>query len=191
MVVPRDQRLTNEMEEENFNSRIQDLQKQNLEAFWEQQMLEIYQLPVDFKQNHQLPIARIKRIMKANEEVKMTSADAPIVFAKACEFFIQELTLRSWLHTEESRRRTLQRDDIANAISHGDVLDFLVDVVSLEDDGEIVINNGGVTECHPPNGVQFVMMNPNLSTIKTTVCEDQVKKNCRLLIQSYNSSSRY
>lgn len=39
--------------------------------------------------------------------VKMISAEAPILFAKACEIFIIELTFRAWMHTEESKRRTL------------------------------------------------------------------------------------
>jgi nuclear transcription factor Y gamma len=55
-----------------------------------------------------LPLARIKKIMKLDEEVKMISAEAPILFAKAAEIFIQEVTCRAWLHTEESKRRTLQ-----------------------------------------------------------------------------------
>lgn len=46
--------------------------------------------------------------MKLDEEVKMISAEAPIIFAKAAEIFIQELTLRAWIHTEENKRRTLQ-----------------------------------------------------------------------------------
>ena len=37
----------------------------------------------------------------------MISAESPIIFAKACEIFIVELTFRAWLHTEESKRRVL------------------------------------------------------------------------------------
>ncbi|KAG9448998.1 hypothetical protein H6P81_008963 [Aristolochia fimbriata] len=104
-----------------------ELQNYYMRLFWNQQMIEISQI-TEIKQ-HQLPLARIKRVMKSDEEVKMISADAPVLFAKACELFILELTLRSWLHTEESKRRTLQRSDIARAISRVDVLDFLVDLV--------------------------------------------------------------
>jgi nuclear transcription factor Y, gamma len=46
--------------------------------------------------------------MKLDEEVKMISAEAPIIFAKAAELFIQEVTIRAWLYTEDSKRRTLQ-----------------------------------------------------------------------------------
>ena len=40
--------------------------------------------------------------------------------------FILELTLRSWIHAEENKRRTLQRNDIAAAITKTDIFDFLV-----------------------------------------------------------------
>ena len=34
--------------------------------------------------------------MKSDEDVRMISAEAPVVFAKACEMFILELTMRTW-----------------------------------------------------------------------------------------------
>jgi hypothetical protein len=49
---------------------------------------------LDFKNHNDLPLARIKRIMKSDEDVRMISAEAPVLFAKACEMFILELTLR-------------------------------------------------------------------------------------------------
>ena len=30
----------------------------------------------------------------------MISAEAPVLFAKAAEMFIHELTMRAWIHTE-------------------------------------------------------------------------------------------
>ncbi|CAI2735868.1 unnamed protein product [Schistosoma spindalis] len=65
----------------------------------------------------------------------MISAEAPILFAKAAELFIRELTLRAWIHTERNRRRTLQRNDIAMAVSDGDTdqFDFLIDIVPREE----------------------------------------------------------
>jgi hypothetical protein len=65
--------------------------------------------------------------------LQMISAEAPVLFAKACEMFILELTLRSWIHTEENKRRTLQRNDIAAAITKTDIFDFLVDIVPRDD----------------------------------------------------------
>ena len=63
----------------------------------------------------------------------MISSEAPVLFAKACEMFILELTLRSWIHSEENKRRTLQRNDIAAAITKTDIFDFLVDIVPRDD----------------------------------------------------------
>lgn len=108
----------------------QQLQQQ-LQSFWANQYQEIEKVN-DFK-NHSLPLARIKKIMKADEDVRMISAEAPVVFARACEMFILELTLRSWNHTEENKRRTLQKNDIAAAITRTDIFDFLVDIVPRED----------------------------------------------------------
>lgn len=125
------------------------LEKQQLQLFWQRQIQEVEQT-TDFRQ-HQLPLARIKKIMKSDEEVKMISAEAPVLFAKACELFILELTLRSWMHTEENKRRTLQRNDIAGAISRGDIFDFLVDIVPREEMKEEEFNGNwpmlGAPEC--------------------------------------------
>ncbi|XP_073048012.1 nuclear transcription factor Y subunit C-4-like [Primulina eburnea] len=106
-------------------------QQQQLQAFWTNQMQEVEQT-IEFK-NHSLPLARIKKIMKADEDVRMISAEAPVIFAKACEMFILELTMRAWIHTEENKRRTLQKNDIAAAISRTDVFDFLVDIIPRDE----------------------------------------------------------
>jgi nuclear transcription factor Y gamma len=86
----------------------------------------------EFK-NHQLLLARIKRIVKADEDVLMISAEAPVLFAKACEMFNLELTLRSWIHTEGNKRRTLQKNDITDAITRTDIFDFLVDIIPQDE----------------------------------------------------------
>ncbi|KAJ9139593.1 hypothetical protein P3X46_030314 [Hevea brasiliensis] len=120
-------------------------QQQQLQMFWANQMQEIEQT-TDFK-NHSLPLARIKKIMKADEDVRMISSEAPVIFAKACEMFILELTLRSWIHTEENKRRTLQKNDIAAAISRTDVFDFLVDIIPRD---ELKEEGLGVTKATIP-----------------------------------------
>uniref|UniRef100_A0A9I9DZV5 Core Histone H2A/H2B/H3 domain-containing protein n=2 Tax=Cucumis melo TaxID=3656 RepID=A0A9I9DZV5_CUCME len=132
-------------------------QQQQLQMFWSFQRQEIEQVN-DFK-NHQLPLARIKKIMKADEDVRMISAEAPILFAKACELFILELTIRSWLHAEENKRRTLQKNDIAAAITRTDIFDFLVDIVprdEIKDEaglgGMVGATASGVPYYYPPMG---------------------------------------
>merc|ERR1711957_194844 len=96
-------------------------------AFWRDKVKEI-ETNTDFK-TQQLPLARIKKIMKSDEDVRMISAEAPVVFAQACELFIMELTSRAWAITEENKHRTLQKSDVAQAIQQGDFYDFLVDII--------------------------------------------------------------
>jgi len=106
----------------------------SLGKFWAKQLAQMQELPIgteqDFKNHNDLPLARIKRIMKSDEDVRMISAEAPVLFAKACELFILELTLRSWAYSEGNKRRTLQKDDIQTAIRRTDIFDFLVDVIN-------------------------------------------------------------
>jgi nuclear transcription factor Y gamma len=84
--------------------------------------------PSKFK-SHALPLARIKKIMKLDDDVKMISGETPILFSKACELFIIDLAYRSWVHTLENTRRTLQKVDIVNSISKTEYFDFLLDIV--------------------------------------------------------------
>lgn len=123
-------------------------QQIQLQTFWQNQRHEIEHVN-DFK-NHQLPLARIKKIMKADEDVRMISAEAPILFAKACELFILELTIRSWIHAEENKRRTLQKNDIAAAITRTDIFDFLVDIVPRDEIKDEAAALGGIVG--PPAG---------------------------------------
>lgn len=47
----------------------QQIQQQWVQLFWQKQMQEIEETS-DFK-NHQLPLARIKKIMKTDEDIKV------------------------------------------------------------------------------------------------------------------------
>ena len=105
----------------------------HMKTFWAKQKELIER--TDYKRlKHDLPLARIKKIMKSDDEVRMISAEVPILFSKACELFILDLTMRAWAHTADTNRRTLQRSDVADAISEGEGMDFLVDIVPREDD---------------------------------------------------------
>ncbi|XP_045101984.1 nuclear transcription factor Y subunit gamma-like isoform X3 [Portunus trituberculatus] len=107
--------------------------QQSLNSFWPKVTEDIRQLTQSDLRQQELPLARIKRIMKLDDEVKMISAEAPVLFSKAAEIFITELTLRAWIHTEDNKRRTLQRNDIAMAITKYDQFDFLIDIVPRDE----------------------------------------------------------
>ncbi|PIA14157.1 histone-fold-containing protein, partial [Coemansia reversa NRRL 1564] len=99
-------------------------------AFWKAHTASIEDNTPDFK-THLLPLARIKKVMKSDPDVKvqMISAEAPILFSKACEIFITEITQRAWMNAEENKRRTLQRQDVSFAAQRSEMFDFLIDVV--------------------------------------------------------------
>ncbi|CDW85190.1 UNKNOWN [Stylonychia lemnae] len=98
-----------------------------------------YSLIDDLEQfkDQKLPLARIKKIMKSDEDVRMISAEAPILFAKACEMFIIEMTHKAYYYAKKNNRKTLQRNDIAAAITDTEIYDFLLDIMPRDE----IINN--------------------------------------------------
>jgi nuclear transcription factor Y gamma len=126
--IPDDDTDLNALTDEQIEQRFQDMQNK----FWKRQRVEMEELPVgteqDFKNHNDLPLARIKRIMKSDEDVRMISAEAPVLFAKACEIFVLELTIRSWGAAEKCKRKTILKEDVDTAIKNTDIFDFLVNL---------------------------------------------------------------
>ncbi|CAG2102799.1 unnamed protein product [Medioppia subpectinata] len=73
--------------------------------------------------------------MKVEENVKMVASEVPILFSLAAEKFIEEFTLRAWMHTEESKRKILQATDIAKAAKTTSMYDFLMYILPDEEAG--------------------------------------------------------
>ncbi|KAG2681226.1 hypothetical protein I3760_11G134300 [Carya illinoinensis] len=89
-------------------------------------MLELKWLEQGRTRPHLMPLARIKKIMKkSGDSVNMISREAPIVFFKACELFIEEL-----ICIMQRNRRTLHKEDVASVVITTDIFDFLVNLVS-------------------------------------------------------------
>jgi nuclear transcription factor Y, gamma len=63
----------------------------------------------------------------------MISAEAPILFAKACEMFIIEMTHKAYYYASKNGRKTLQRNDIAAAITDAETYDFLLDIMPRDE----------------------------------------------------------
>ncbi|KAJ7166113.1 nuclear transcription factor Y [Mycena filopes] len=103
-----------------------------LRSFWQRQIDAAEQETPDYR-HPPLPLARIKKVMKSDPDVKMIAADAPILFCKACEIFIAEITARAFIIADSNKRRTLSRADIAKALTKSDQFDFLIDIVPREE----------------------------------------------------------
>jgi len=119
-----------------------------LRSFWQRQIDAAEQETPDYR-HPPLPLARIKKVMKSDPEVKMIAADAPILFCKACEIFIAEITARAFIIADSNKRRTLSRADIAKAISKSDQFDFLIDIVPREEPFSAASAPTGSTKSQP------------------------------------------
>lgn len=103
--------------------------------------------------------------MKSDEDVRMISADAPILFSKACEFFIRDLTYRAWFWTKESKRKTLQKNDIETCIKKSESFDFLIDIIDKDDNQNIYKKANQLPSMIPSsmqeiNALQYNMRGP-------------------------------
>ena len=76
---------------------------------WANQMHEM--TAADLKK-HKLPLAPVKRIMRADNDIRMIVQETVAVFAKTCEMFILDMTSQAWINNEEDGR-TVQKKDIA------------------------------------------------------------------------------
>lgn len=73
----------------------------------------------------QLPLSRIRALMKLNPDAGLASSEAIFLMCKATELFIESLTKESFVYTAEARKRTVQRKDVEKAIESVDALMFL------------------------------------------------------------------
>lgn len=114
-------------------------QSKLLKEFWIKQKQKISALKItereEFKNLTDLPLARIKRIMKADDDVRMIRAEAPVLFAKACELFILELTLRSYHFTEAKDRNNITKEDVQFMVNTNNSFDFLIEILREREEG--------------------------------------------------------
>lgn len=93
-----------------------------------------------------------------NAQNQMISSEAPIMLSTAAEFLIEEMTLRAWLHTEQNRRKTIQKSDVAMGVAGCEMFDFLIDIIPRE---EVRGKNDEYTESRQSNGdnnqIQYVV----------------------------------
>lgn len=110
--------------------------RHQLDNFWTETVrkdLERLQNDPTLAKNTQIPLARIKKIMKIDENVKMISGEVPALLSKVTEYFILQLGYRSWIYTERNKRRTMQKSDIVDAVNEHDDYDFLIDVLPRQE----------------------------------------------------------
>ncbi|CAD26563.1 CCAAT BOX BINDING FACTOR [Encephalitozoon cuniculi GB-M1] len=109
-----------------------DLLDERISRFWHQTFKAAMEERILLKDLN-LPLARIKRLMKIEEGVRMVASEVPVLFSMITEKFIEELTLRAWINTEENKRRILQKSDLTAAVKTSEMFDFLVYIVPRND----------------------------------------------------------
>src|SRR6218665_1642700 len=77
----------------------------------------------------ELPIARVKRIMKIGDGVKMVSNEAALKLAYCVDLLLADVTKRAWSCATYNHRRTFLKWDIQEALIAAEDLDFLIDIV--------------------------------------------------------------
>ncbi|KAG7543724.1 Histone-fold [Arabidopsis thaliana x Arabidopsis arenosa] len=121
-----------------------------------------------------LPLARIKKVMKSDPQVKMVSSDSHVLLAKACDIFIEEVALRAWRNTQSCSRNTIQSCDIYKALKESVIYDELTDLVSF---GQHSVTHQGV----PQDVVQqqlFPSANVNVPEMKDPIDIDKIQQQC-------------
>ncbi|KAF9905127.1 hypothetical protein EC991_002013 [Linnemannia zychae] len=77
----------------------------------------------------QLPVARVKRIIKEDKDVQMVSNDAVFLISLATELFLESFATKAFNLAKIEKRKTVSYKDLATAVTQHDSLEFLQDVV--------------------------------------------------------------
>lgn len=75
----------------------------------------------------QLPVARIKTIMKSSPDLPSFSQDSVFLITKATELFVDYLTVTA--HKQESDSRQLTYKGLSKVVEDDESLQFLADIV--------------------------------------------------------------
>jgi nuclear transcription factor Y gamma len=102
-------------------------EQQTIDEFWRKKQDEIEAIE-DFSKRV-IPMTCLKKVLCAEKGKMMMTFDTPSFVTKACEIFVQELSLRSWMCANSHHRDIILDSDIAEAIASMESYDFLNDVL--------------------------------------------------------------
>ncbi|XP_012270902.1 DNA polymerase epsilon subunit 4 [Orussus abietinus] len=72
-----------------------------------------------------LPIGRVKTIVKMDPDVSLVNQEAVFLITKSTELFIDSLAKEAYKYTAQTKKKTVQKRDVENAIENIDALVFL------------------------------------------------------------------
>jgi histone H3/H4 len=74
-----------------------------------------------------LPLARVKRIMRLDKEVKNTAVDACRLVSRATELFVESLVEGAFATMKQQKRKTVKHSDVEHHVLRKPRLEFLHD----------------------------------------------------------------
>ncbi|PKY01751.1 histone-fold-containing protein [Aspergillus campestris IBT 28561] len=84
--------------------------------------------PVEVKTK--FPVARIKRIMQADEDVGKVAQVTPIAVSKALELFMISLVTKAAKEARDRNSKRVTASHLKHAVAKDEVLDFLADIIA-------------------------------------------------------------
>ncbi|PLN81848.1 histone-fold-containing protein [Aspergillus taichungensis] len=85
-------------------------------------------IPVEVKTK--FPVARIKRIMQADEDVGKVAQVTPIAVSKALELFMISLVTKAAREARDRNSKRVTASHLKHAVAKDEVLDFLADIIA-------------------------------------------------------------
>ncbi|CAG8151481.1 unnamed protein product [Penicillium salamii] len=76
------------------------------------------------------PVARIKRIMQADEDVGKVAQVTPIAVSKALELFMISLVTKAAQEAKDRNSKRVTASHLKHAVAKDEVLDFLADIIA-------------------------------------------------------------
>ncbi|KAJ5585594.1 uncharacterized protein N7459_005394 [Penicillium hispanicum] len=76
------------------------------------------------------PVARIKRIMQADEDVGKVAQVTPIAVSKALELFMISLVTKAAQEAKDRNSKRVTATHLKHAVAKDEVLDFLADIIA-------------------------------------------------------------
>ncbi|KAJ5988131.1 transcriptional regulator family: Histone-like TF [Penicillium waksmanii] len=84
--------------------------------------------PIEVKTK--FPVARIKRIMQADEDVGKVAQVTPIAVSKALELFMISLVTKAAQEAKDRNSKRVTASHLKHAVAKDEVLDFLADIIA-------------------------------------------------------------
>ncbi|RPB02158.1 histone-fold-containing protein, partial [Choiromyces venosus 120613-1] len=89
------------------------------------------------------PVARIKRIMQADEDVGKVAQVTPVVVSKALELFMVSLCDKAALQARMRNSKRITAGHLKEAVLHEDQFDFLAEIIAKVPDIPLPAENQG------------------------------------------------